>query len=350
MYFLHSSFYIAINQLSTTPSYCLRSSNLHDDRFGKRPSHMRVFRPPISSNSKYKFSIPRSCGAVQDLIFAFQHLVLSYKPTRLICKDHQFLPRELCHQSIRIVFTLARINFNHAATRRTLRMPFDHREDAYQACGSESTATNHSEATEDNSQDIATEDLRNLSNDPISSPRSTDSQSLVACNAHDDTHLCQRCHELEFESKFISASNSEFGFEIDRGTLDSACILCKLFARAVPSHPAYFHIEGLSDPSDDYDELFVGCTPSLHTPGLETYRYSKGLFGLVPSPQKSWSLDLAKIDFDTLRKKFEHCKAKHTKTCCPGRVPVKNLRVFNCATRKLEQATIETEYAALSYV
>lgn len=182
---------------------------------------------------------------------------------------------------------------------------------------------------------------------PVSSLRSIGAQNHIARNDSCDTYLCRRCHELDFESRFDSRDEDGwFDFEIAIATLNPHCTLCKLFETVDPGDASLFSIQW---PNGSQETLWMRLRRHASAVGLVTYDFCVRPFH-PDDVGEPWSLDPAKVDFEVLRAKFEYCKANHTNTCCVKRVPVKNLRVFNCATKMLEVATVETKYAALSYV
>lgn len=242
-------------------------------------------------------------------------------------------------------------------------MPLDERNDAYQAIVSEDITMSHSDSTEEGFQHTVIKNLPTPMGTPILSLGSMDSQSHFSRDDSQDAQLCQRCNELDFEDRINPTVEASFALDIDRRALGFACPLCKLLGTVYRANdPSYFKIHW---PSGSEQTLKVKLKDDAPASGLETYEFSVNHSYSDGRGEES-SLDPAKINYEVLRTKFEYCKAHHTDTfwgpewskhpetakdaCCPKRVTVENLRVFNCDTKLVEEATVETKYAALSYV
>lgn len=169
-----------------------------------------------------------------------------------------------------------------------------------------------------------------------------------------DGPLCERCSDPYLQAFFDtvpppeSGARKEFSLSIDGAALSSTCPFCSLI-RCLTMDSNYFHVSrGDTSPME-----FV----SMSTMDNPSGRISLwGHWGMAAEADRSrplldWPKDPSRVDFGPLKQKLAQCKTEHGHTCeAKNRLPVEGLQVYNCLTRRLEKATTDTKYVALSYV
>ncbi|OJD35882.1 uncharacterized protein BKCO1_14000148 [Diplodia corticola] len=164
--------------------------------------------------------------------------------------------------------------------------------------------------------------------------------------------FCQRCQELDFGSKLerIEVPKKRSGksvvveLHLDMTKLDPGCTLCTLF-QTETINKTYGSNIFLCEQLDGYRESWSVSRSVMGYIGISR-RTPPSVF-----TKGTWPRDPNAVDLNLLGAKLHHCRSSHGEACI-GRpkMPVKGLRLFNCETQMLDDATADAEYAALSYV
>lgn len=191
-----------------------------------------------------------------------------------------------------------------------------------------------------------------------STQNSSSTDTLVALRR---STLCQRCQSLHLD--WISAVASEegslstLGFEAKLTSLDSSCGLCSLLQNIALGRNRWALIDKQHMNKEPPENVMIQEIALYAHNHLSRTSYSKVVIEKSRLRHPLTYRNLQKIvplqvDYSALRKKLEYCTASHQELECGRRLSVNilYLRVINCATRKIEMATAETKYAALTYV
>lgn len=164
--------------------------------------------------------------------------------------------------------------------------------------------------------------------------------------------LCQSCSSLDVGGYLGSRSENpfdkfEFKFIIDVAASSLTCPLCGLTRRLVREKSVVF---GLFRGDNITSTETVTIKKSHLGRTKLSCRWNKD-FKEISTSLHDWQKDPTQVDFGPLKQKFVQCETEHGPTCrTKNRMPTEGLRVYNCLTNKLEEATIHTKYVALSYV
>lgn len=167
----------------------------------------------------------------------------------------------------------------------------------------------------------------------------------------DKSSICTRCEALDIASITNRADGAQWNFTVDLSQPESDCAFCALLVALRSGARSQYE---WVDPSIERSRLLdFGIRPSKSD--SKSYQITCKVRDMQPRRTSHgsclWPKDPATVDFRALNDNLAHCLNKHGHVCgSKTRLPVQELRVFNCTTRRVEYAPVGAKYVALSYV
>lgn len=181
--------------------------------------------------------------------------------------------------------------------------------------------------------------------------------------------ICARCRGLHIGSVLEEEGKVEYGtiISITAMSIDSSCPLCRQFHtifsviqdnHSLPICPDRFHLSRQSFQILDHRGLFDGTQLGISFPISSRNIRLLPLDGKFKTsrPTTNWSsMSLARdlalgLDLDMIRSMLGNCRQEHGSDCQPVSPNEVVLRLIDCKTRRIVQATSGQQYICLSYV